>query len=156
MSSKKRAEGKDNTVESRSQKEKNYANPVPKAFGEIRLSKTSTALCMAVLALESTDTMASWMTWPAPWAPADGHMSMPAGCLAAKRKISQKRHIGPHITTFFAKTHHQQCEGVCASDAGGAGLGHGCTGDDRTRGHICPLTVQRAIAFRSSKPHSVP
>ena len=25
------------------------------------------------------------MTWPGPWAPADGHMSMPDGCLAEKK-----------------------------------------------------------------------
>ena len=54
--------------EGRSQKERNYANPVSQAFGEIKLSKASTALSMAVLALESTDTMASWMTWPLLWA----------------------------------------------------------------------------------------
>ena len=64
---------KDNSVESKSQKGKNYSNPVPQALGKIRLSEASTALCIAVLVLDSTDAMASWMKWPVLWAPADGH-----------------------------------------------------------------------------------
>ena len=31
------------------------------------------------------------MTWPEPWAPADGHMSVPAGCLAAKNTRKRER-----------------------------------------------------------------
>ena len=62
----------DNSVESKSQKEKNYANPVPQGLGKIRLSKAST-LCIAMLVLERTDAMASWMKWPVLWAPTDGH-----------------------------------------------------------------------------------
>ena len=55
-------------------------------------------LCMAVLALESTDSIASWMTWPVLWGPADGHMSMPAGCLAA---ISTNNILGDHMAVLL-------------------------------------------------------
>ena len=50
-----------------------------------------------------------------PWAPADGRMSMPAGCLAAK-SIQKKGLLaligvgvilGAHITTLFAKSQYQ-------------------------------------------------
>ena len=55
-------------------------------------------LCMAMLALESTDSLASWMTRPVLWAPADGHMSMPAGCLAA---IPTKNILGDHMAVLL-------------------------------------------------------
>ena len=77
----------DNSVESKSQKEKNYANPVPQGLGKIRLSKAST-LCIAVLVLERTDAMASWMKWPVQWAPADGHTCRrPLGASQQKKNL---------------------------------------------------------------------
>ena len=72
---------------------------MPRAFGEIKLSKASTALCMAVLALERTDNMAS----NARWVPR-----------SKKNSLSRK---GAHITMLFARSQHQQCERVCAGDA---------------------------------------
>ena len=56
------------------------------SFWRTQAHKASTALCSAVLALVGTDTKASQMTWPVPWAPADGYMSMPTGCPAAKKQ----------------------------------------------------------------------
>ena len=48
--------------------------------------KASAALCKAVLALASTDTMPSKRTWPVPWAPADKHMLMPLVASQQKKK----------------------------------------------------------------------
>ena len=63
--------------------------PVPRAFGEITLTISEHGSLLG-----SADPVRHGYPgimddiWSVPWAPADGHMSMPAGCLAATKKQS--------------------------------------------------------------------
>ena len=65
--------------------------------------EVSTALCMAVPSVLSTDNMASKMTWPVPWAAVGGHMSMPAGCLTAKKYQKRRQCSSLNHTSSIAK-----------------------------------------------------
>ena len=59
--------------------------------------KARTALCSAGLARSDTDTMTSFLPWPLS---AAGHMSMPAGCLAARKK-TKKVHSFPSASIML-------------------------------------------------------
>ena len=88
--------------------------------------------------MASTVGTSGWTHFDARWLPRSNK----------KNPSNKSVTLGAHIITFFAKKKRsQQCDGVCASDAGVAGLGNGSTSDGNQDTTSCDAEEKNSTTF---------